>query len=124
MTRFAIVFSAALAVIPATAAHAQKLEAGKWTGSVTPPNEQGATAVTFEVTMKGDTLGITLNAGEHGTFAFSDVALADQNLTFWFEPGPRVDCKLALREDGAYAGSCRDTEGGVASMVMIPPQKS
>ena len=49
--------------------------------------------------------------------------LTDDVLTFWFTPGPRVDCTLTRREDGAFAGSCRDSGGGDASMVMVPPKK-
>ena len=64
-----------------------------------------------------------MTAGDHGSFTFSDVKLADKTLTFYFTPGPRVDCKLARSEDGAFAGTCTDTQGGVASMVMIPPKK-
>jgi hypothetical protein len=73
--------------------------------------------------MKGDTIGITVNAGEHGSFTFSDVKLTDKGLTFWFMPGPRVECALTRLEDGAFAGPCRDPEGGIATMVMIPPKK-
>ncbi|MGH7460331.1 MAG: hypothetical protein ACREMA_04795 [Longimicrobiales bacterium] len=119
----AIVFLAALPFLAVLPAQAQKLEPGKWTGSVTSPGEQTAMPVTFDVTLKGDTIGITVSAGEHGSFTFSEVKLADNTLTFWFSPGPRVDCKLARREDGAFAGACTDTQGGVATMVMVPPRK-
>jgi hypothetical protein len=111
----------ALVVAPRMAA-AQKLEAGKWSGSVVAPGGDRV-ETTYDVTVKGDTIGISVNAGEHGTFAFNDVKLADNTLTFWFQPGPRVDCKLARSDDGAFAGSCTDTSGGVAQMVMSPPKK-
>jgi hypothetical protein len=120
MNKFAIVLSAALPILVFGNAQAQKLEPGKWTGTVSPPGEQ-TTSVTYDVMMKGDTIGITVNAGEHGSFSFSDVKLNDKTLTFWFAPGPRVDCTLTRREDGGFAGSCRDSEGGTASMVMVPP---
>jgi len=119
----AIVFLAALPLLIGLPAQAQKLEPGKWTGTVTPPGEQTAMPVTFDVTLKGDTIGITVSAGEHGSFTFSDVKLADKALTFWFSPGPRVDCSLTRGDDGVFSGPCKDTQGGVASMVMVPPKK-
>jgi hypothetical protein len=123
MKKIALVLSAALPLLAFVPAGAQKFEPGKWTGTVTPPGEQTTLAVTYDVTVKGDTIGITVNAAEHGSHAFSDVKLADDVLTFYFMPGPRVDCTLTRREDGSFAGSCSDPEGGNASMVMVPPKK-
>jgi len=124
MKTSAIVYSAALPLCLAFgSAQAQKLEPGKWTGSVTPPGEEPTVEVTYDVTMKGDTIAITVNAGEHGTFAFSEVKLNDKTLTFWFMPGPRVECALTRRDDGAFEGTCGDPEGGTASMVMVPPKQ-
>ena len=123
MKRFVMMVSAALPLLAVDAAHAQQLEPGRWTGTVLAPGEQQALEVSYEVTLRSDTIDIRVNAGSHGSFAFSDVKLADKTLTFWFTPGPRVDCSLTRREDGAFAGSCRDPQGGVASMVMIPPKK-
>lgn len=123
MKRLATLLVAALPLLAFTPAAAQqKLEAGKWTGTVTPP--EGATVdVTYDVTVKGDTLGITVSAGDHGSFTFNEVKLNANTLTFWFTPGPRVDCSLNRREDGAFAGSCKDSEGGTATMLMVPPKK-
>lgn len=123
MKKIAIVLAAALPILAFVPAEAQKIEAGKWTGTVTSPGEQTPLPVTYDVTVKGDTIGITVNAAEHGSFTFSEVKLADDVLTFWFSPGPRVDCTLTRREDGAFAGTCADSEGGNASMVMVPPKK-
>lgn len=123
MIRAAMVLCAALPLLAFGPAQAQTLEPGKWTGSVTPPGEQQAMPVTYDVTMNGDTLGITVNAGEHGTFPFRDVKLDDAALTFWFAPGPRVECTLTRREDGGFAGACTDPDGGAAHMVMVPPKK-
>lgn len=122
MTKLAVVLAVALTGFAAASAGAQQIETGKWTGSITPPN-QGAVQVTYDVAMKGDTIAITVSAAEHGEFRFSDVKLTGEVLTFWFTPGPRVDCSLTRRQDdGAYAGSCRDSDGGLATMVMIPPK--
>jgi hypothetical protein len=124
MKKLSIVLSAALPLLVLAPAHAQNLETGTWAGSVTAPGETLPMDVTYDVKMNGDTIGITVNAGEHGTFPFRDVRLSDQTLTFWFSPGVRVECTLTRREDGAFAGPCRDSEGGNASMVMVPPKKS
>jgi len=122
MKKLVIAIAAVLPLVAFTTAHAQKLEPGKWTGTVAPPGEQ-AMDVTYDVTMKGDTIGIAVNAGEHGTFTFNDVKLDADTLTFWFAPGPRVECTLKRAETGAFAGECRDPEGGIATMAMIPPKK-
>jgi hypothetical protein len=120
---FAIVLSAVLPLLVFRHAEAQKLEPGKWTGTVTPPGEERATEVSYDVTMKGDTIDITVNAGEHGSHRFNEVRLNDRTLTFWFTPGPRVECTLTRGENRVFAGTCRDSEGGIASMVMVPPKK-
>lgn len=101
---------------------AQKLQAGTWTGTVTPPNSN-TQQVTYNVAMKADTLTIALSTGQR-SFPFSDVKLKDRTLTFWFAPGPRVDCTLQRRADGAYEGPCRDEEGGDARMLLVPPKKN
>ena len=43
---------------------AQKLTAGTWTGTISPP-DQGALEATFDVRMSGDTTKITLKADGH-----------------------------------------------------------
>ena len=122
MQRFARVLSLlALVALPGVAA-AQKLEPGKWTGVVIDPSGNRNETV-YDVTVKGDTIRISVTAPQHGTFEFSDVKLVDQTLTFWFEPGVRVECKLNRRDDGGFEGSCTDAGGGVAQMLMLPPKK-
>lgn len=123
MNRCAMVLAAALPLLAVDWAQAQTLEPGKWTGTVLAPGEQQALEVSYDVTLRADTIDIKVNAGNHGSFSFNEIKLADKTLTFWFTPGPRVDCILSRREDGAFAGSCRDPQGGNASMVMIPPKK-
>ena len=111
---------AAIVILPA-AASAQAMQPGKWTGVVTPPD--GAVNVTYDVTVKGDTIGITVNAGEHGSYKFEDVKLAAGKLTFWFQPGPRVACALDKKEDGSFAGNCSADDGVQVPMTMVPPKK-
>ena len=123
MTMRAILLSAALPLLAASAAQAQKLEPGKWTGTITPPGEQPAVEVTYDVTVNGDSLSMTINAGEHGSFPASGMKLAAGKLTFAFTPGPPVDCTLTRQDDGAYSGTCKDPQGGIATLVMNPPKK-
>ena len=117
---FAVALAAVLAV-PAAGA-AQNLPAGKWTGTAQPPG-QPEVAITFDVKVAGDTIAITLNAGEHGSFKLEEVKLVKDKLTFWFVPGPKVSCSLTRREDGAYAGVCADDQGEQVPMTMVPPKK-
>src|SRR5262245_25271077 len=111
---------ALLAVFP-VAASGQKIQVGQWTGTVTPPGE-ATLNVTYDVSMKGDTILIKFNAAEHGSFDLEEVKLADGKLTFHFTPGPRIDCTLNKKDDGSFAGQCTDGSQP-ADMVMLPPKK-
>ncbi len=113
--------AALLVLLPLAASAQEKIEAGKWTGTVTPPGE-ATVNVTYDVTVKGDTIGITLNAGEHGSFVVEEVKLVDGKLTFSFTPGPRIACTLNKKPDGSFAGQCTDGQQP-ADMVMMPPKK-
>ena len=46
-----------------------------------------------------------------------------KTLTFWFTPGPRVECKLTRRDDGSFEGPCLNPAGQEARMLMTPPKK-
>jgi hypothetical protein len=112
----------ALVAVP-SAAFGQKMEAGKWTGTVTPPGGETA-QVTYDVTVAGDSIAIRIEAGEHGTFDAAGTKLVADTLTFSFTPGPTVNCTLKRRpEDRAFAGACVDPDGGAAQIVMIPPKQ-
>jgi hypothetical protein len=105
--------TAALAAILALpfAASAQALKPGKWTGTAKPPDGTEV-AITVDVKVAGDTTTAMLSAGEHGTFKLEEVKVVSDKLTFWFVPGPRVNCALAKKPDGSFAGSCLDEGGG------------
>ena len=121
--RNALAVAVAALLLP-HAAHAQKLEVGKWTGTVTPPN-QGPMEVTYDVTMSGDTLSVILNAAPHGSFKFNNITIADGKMTFSWSPGDaNVACTLELKPDATWAGPCTE-EGGSnpGQMVMVPPKK-
>jgi hypothetical protein len=116
-----LAFAAGLLLLAPIAAHAQKLEAGKWTGKVVPPD--GPTVeVTYDVKVAGDTLAITINAAEHGSFPFANVKLADGKLTFSWSPGVEVKCELKPQTDKSWSGSCVDAGGTGGTMIMVPPK--
>lgn len=110
-------------VLPA-AAHAQKLQTGRWTGRVTTPNGE-ITDITADVTMANDTAKMTIDAGAHGSFQIADVKFDGTTITFSFQPGPIVDCTLKKQEDGSFSGQCiEEGGGGAADMVLNPPKAS
>jgi len=108
-------------IIPAVCS-AQAIKPGKWTGSVAPP-EQDEVAVTYDVLVFGDSLGIVIHAGEHGDFPVTAGRYADKTISFTFVPGgPTVHCVLKENAESVYAGSCLGDDGSVATMKMVPPK--
>ena len=100
---------------------AAKLQVGEWTGQVTPPGAE-TTNVTYDIAYAGDTLKITIRAGEHGTFATTDVKFEGSELTFRFRPGPEVTCVLKKQME-SFAGVCTGDDGMAATMDLSPPKK-
>jgi hypothetical protein len=125
--RYSVLAVAAAAVVTfASAASAQqptppRLEVGAWTGQVTPP-DGGTVNVIYDIKYAGDTLKISINAGEHGTFETTDVKLEVDKLSFKFAPGVAVACVLDKKES-IYAGSCIAEDGTIATMDLSPPKK-
>ena len=102
---------------------AQELERGTWTGTMSPPGSPSV-AVTYEVGETDGALSIVMSVPEVGqSMAFSDVKLNGDELTFWWEPGPRVDCTLLRKEDGSFEGICTEGSGpdGEGTLTMLPP---
>ena len=100
---------------------AQKLTAGTWTGTMSPP-DQGPLDATFDVRMSGDTTKITLKADGHEVEA-TDVKVEPTRLLFTFSPGGTIiRCTLSLRDDKSYSGDCLDLQGGKGVIVMKPPK--
>jgi hypothetical protein len=107
-------------VMPASLA-AQKLTAGTWTGTISPP-DQGALEATFVVRMAGDTTKLTLKADGREIEA-TDVKVEPKQLLFAFSPGGNtIRCTLLLRDDKSYSGDCVDPQGGKGVIVMKPPK--
>ena len=124
------IFGALLLALAATAvpplADAQSIVTGTWTGTVTNPSGE-VKPVTYTVTRSGDSLSVTLSETAAGPpVAFANVHIAGDTLLFDWRggrEGERLVCKLVRQGDGAYEGSCRDTESREGRMRMVPPPK-
>lgn len=103
-------------------AQGQELERGTWTGAMSPPGGS-AIPVTFEVAVTGNDLSIVMSNPQFGDIPFMDPRLSGGELTFWWEPGTRVECTLVRGEDRRFVGTCSDVQGatGEGSLTMTPP---
>jgi hypothetical protein len=111
-----------LLLVAPNALHAQKLQTGTWTGTATSPDGQ-VYDVTYDVRMSGDTTTISVNAGAEGVYAFANLKILEDRITFNFTPGPTLNCTLMLQEDRSYRGDCIDESGGTGILHMVPPKK-
>lgn len=119
LTALAFWLIASLATTPAAA---QQLPQGIWTGTMTPPGGQ-AFNVSYEVgTRDGALVVAMMSIIVQEVIRFQDVRLTGDELTFWWEPGIRVDCRLRRTESGSYEGPCTPGGGGPAGAItMVPP---
>lgn len=120
MKRKALGFGAVLLALSwASSAGAQELEPGTWTGTLSPPGGEGV-PVTFAVGLTDGALSIVMNNVQLGDMPFSDERLDGEELTFWWEPGTRVDCTLLRQGDRSFEGTC-SAGNGDGSITMVPP---
>ncbi len=103
-----------------TPAGAQELARGTWTGTMSPPGTPSVD-VTYEVGESGGALSIVMNGGPQGSTPFNDEQLDGDELTFWWEPGIRVDCTLLRQEDGSFEGPSPPAGGEEGTLTMVPP---
>src|SRR5688572_11770594 len=133
MGRLAFALAAALAAAGCTTrgsvgpAGSQTLSPGMWTGTMTWSSSGRPEGLigSYDVVVKGDTIGITMNA-DGGRLPFSEVKLNGNTLTFWASPGARAFCTLTRRDDGAFEGPCkaeRNPEASTLRVLMVPPKK-
>ncbi len=102
---------------------AQELEQGTWTGTLTPPPGIEV-PVTFEVGGTDGALSIVMSAPlVEPPMVFNDVKLDGDELTFWWAPDIRLDCRLLRKQDGSFEGPCSDGSGpaGEGILKMLPP---
>ena len=113
-----------LAIWVTTPVGAQELKLGTWTGTMSPPGNQSVD-VSYVVGETDGALSIMMSVPsmpQRGGLAFNDVELDDDELTFWWEPGGRVDCTLLRQEDGSFEGTCSDgSADGDGILKMVPP---
>jgi hypothetical protein len=119
-TGFAVALLACALSAPPAAA--QQLPYGGWTGTMTPPGGQPIT-VTYEVGELDGTLAIVMRAVMvQEVIPFHDIRVEGDALTFWWEPGVRVDCALQRTASGSFEGPCTAGGTGAAGMItMVPP---
>lgn len=121
--KLAFPLAAALLVVSAASpAAAQQLPYGGWTGTMTPPGGQPIN-VTYEVGELNGTLAIVMRAiMVQEVIPFRDIRVEADALTFWWEPGVRVDCRLERQTNGTYEGPCTAGGAGAAgALTMVPP---
>ena len=101
---------------------AQGLTPGTWTGTMSNP-VGGSVDVTFDVagTPEAPTIAMSVSMLPE-PISFNDIRLEGETMTFWWEPGIRVDCALTRDAVGGYAGTCSDGSGsGDGRITMVPP---
>jgi hypothetical protein len=80
--------------------------------------------VTFDVGETGGAVSIVMRSAQvEGDMPFQDVHLEGSELTFWWNPGVRVNCTLARTLGGGFEGSCAGEGGpeGAGRISMVPP---
>jgi hypothetical protein len=112
----------ALTVVGIAPLQAQALTPGTWTGTMSNP-VGGSVDVTFDVggTEAAPTISMSVSLLPE-PIAFNDIRFDGPTMTFWWEPGVRVDCRLTRDATGGYAGTCSDGSGsGDGRITMVPP---
>ena len=109
---------------PATGAapsnSAAPIALGAWTGSFTPPGAPGFPA-TFEFARNDAGLTLVISMTGRETVRAENVAATADNLTFVFQPGPRLNCTLKKDAAGSYSGTCSD--GALMGAIELHPPK-
>lgn len=118
------VVAIAAALVGVSTLSGQSLQAGSWSGTMTPPNES-AVEVTFQVTGSGDSLAITMVLPGQGSTPFSQIRWEGGKLLFQWHAGDLlVKCELTQQESGGYRGPCTDDKGMTGQIDMLPPRRS
>ena len=113
----------AFSVLVSVPVEAQGIAHGTWSGAMTPPGGQPV-PVTLLVGEVAGALTIVMSNPELGPMEFSDEVLDGDELSFWWNPGTRVDCTLMRQDDGSFEGPCADergSSGGQGALRMSPP---
>jgi hypothetical protein len=121
-TAVPVLLAAALTFGAVAPLQAQALTPGTWTGTMSNP-VGGNVPVTFDVGGTADAPAISMSVSMlPEPIAFNVIRLDGPTMTFWWEPGVRVDCQLTRDAAGGYAGTCSDGSGsGEGRITMVPP---
>ena len=116
---FAALAAVSMTLLAALPASAQQLTPGVWTGTITLPGDRPFT-VTYEVGRVDGALAIAMTSIlVQEVVRFQDVELSGDELTFWWEPGLRVDCTLTRTEGGGFEGPCTPGGGSLRRLVGL-----
>ena len=101
---------------------AQTLEAGTWTGKITPPDSPPF-PVTVKVTAAEESVSAELRWGDFGRFPLREIEVADDRITFtlMFGEGDALRCDLARQDDGSFAGDCVNEDDEPGGLILTPP---
>jgi len=114
----AILTLLACCLLPNGDAVGQQLQTGEWTGYIVPPNGE-KTDVIFDVSTESDSTRISVISQEAGTLPLSNIGVADDRISFEWEPGQLLMCDLKLTEEGFYKGDCLPEDGGDPGMIVM-----
>lgn len=119
--KMAVGFAAtALAVAVCSQVLAGEIQAGEWTGTISPPSGEDAPA-RFTIGEVDGQIQISISVSGM-MLELRDIEVTDDGIMFTWEPGPEVHCELNLQDDDSYAGECTDANGGTGYMTMVPPE--
>lgn len=98
---------------------AQTLEEGHWSALMLTPGGELAEA-TYEIERVGESVRATMKwlAGEA---AVTDIRLENDLLSYSWNPGFQMDCRLKRHPNRQFKGACRDNRGYIGPAVLSPP---
>lgn len=100
---------------------AQPLAEGMWTGFMVSPGKQPF-ETRYRVAHEGDSTRITMMVNDWSReFPFTRVRQSHDVLSFTWDPSFPVDCRLQRMGSGVFQGACRDEQGNMGPVVMVPP---
>ena len=100
---------------------AQSLQEGQWWAKMVTPGGEIADA-TYEVKRLGDSFAATM-IWPSGQTSINSIRLKGKSLTFLWDPGFEMECRLERYENGQYKGACRDPQGKLGPIVLSPPDR-
>lgn len=113
-----------LLVAGASAAGAQELPTGTWTGTVTDPGGDVIT-IEYEIEMVDGALqGHLIPPMEAGMppIPMEEFRVEGDVIYFNWSPGTFLECEIEKEDDGSWMGPCIDPDGEMGFLTMEPPK--